>query len=165
MSPPKPPFFRNPGSYANIPDELKLLLQWVLWKFVLKENGTWTKVPYSPHSSVNFIKARVNDPTTWGSFEQVEKKMRESDEYDGIGFVFTEDDPYVGIDLDNKKNDPEIAQEISQIASMFASYRERSPSGLGFHIIAKGTIPSSFNAGMVEMYDKGHYFTMTGDAV
>jgi putative DNA primase/helicase len=52
--------------FESIPDELKELDQWVCWR-IEKRNSKLTKVPYNPKSK---HKAKVNDPSTWGSFEE-----------------------------------------------------------------------------------------------
>ena len=67
-----------------------------------------------------------------------------SDAFDGIGFVFTPEDPYVGIDLDGARN-PEtgiIEPWASEIIAACASDTEISVSGTGVHIIIEGALPS-----------------------
>lgn len=162
-SPQKPYITRNPDLYANIPHELKLLSQWVLWGLIYdSERDYWKKIPFSP---VTGRMASSINPADWGAFQQVENVIRTSNKYDGIGFVFTADDPYIGIDLDNKKNDPLIRDEIGRLAGRFNSYREYSPSRTGFHIIMKGSIPAPLKKGVIEIYSTARYFTMTGDAI
>ena len=74
--------------------------------------------------------------------------------------------PYVGIDLD-KCRDPEtgkIEPWAEAIIRELDSYTELSPSGRGFHIWVRGTLPQGpRRAGRVEMYDNGRYFTVTGN--
>jgi primase-polymerase (primpol)-like protein len=109
----------------------------------------------------------VNDPATWGTFESAKKRFNEGD-VDGFGFVFTENDPYVGIDLDNcrDKKTGTITDRAQKIISSFASYTELSPSGTGVHIIAKGVLPGKGKKdGNIEMYDQGRYFTFTGETI
>ncbi|MEM1427833.1 MAG: hypothetical protein AAGG09_00065 [Pseudomonadota bacterium] len=84
-----------------------------------------------------------------------------------IGFVFTEADPFVGIDLDVPEGGtPSEGQQ--RIYEAFDTYAERSPSGRGLHIIAKGKVAKggvrNSNLG-VEIYSSGRFFTFTGDAV
>lgn len=53
-----------------------------------------------------------------------------------VGFVFTRDDPFVGIDLDHCR-DPEtgkIKPWALEIVAKLNSYSEVSPSGTGLHI-------------------------------
>jgi hypothetical protein len=87
--------------------------------------------------------------------------------YSGIGYVFTEDDPYTGIDLDKCcDSNGNIDQWAQDIIDALNSYTEISPSGTGIHIIVKGTLPQGRNRnGHIEAYSNGRYFTMTGNRV
>ena len=66
---------------------------------------------------------------------------------DGIGFVFTSDDRYTGIDLDKCRNPKtgEISPKAVEIVRLLNSYTEISPSGCGLHIILKGKLPPGGN--------------------
>src|SRR5215217_2450700 len=86
---------------TQTPSGLKLREQWLVWRWE-KRNDKWTKVPYDARSGKY---ASHSDSSTWcllvealGSYE--------SGGYDGIGFVFSEDDPYAGVDFDGVR-DPE----------------------------------------------------------
>lgn len=80
-----------------------------------------------------------------------------------IGFVFTESDPYLGIDIDEIT---ELAQELLSSARERGAYVERSPSGRGWHIIGHGKLARGVGKGKVdpgvEAYSQGRYFTVTG---
>jgi primase-polymerase (primpol)-like protein len=109
--------------------------------------------------------ASTADSETWGSFERALQHATKPT-VDGIGFVFTDADPYVGIDLDDCR-DPEtggLSDEAVEIVMRLQSYTEVSPSGTGLHVIARGTLPDGpRRRGSVEMYDERRFFTMTGD--
>jgi len=82
----------------NIPDELKVRPQWVVWKAIWRaESEKLDKVPYSAESE---RKASSTDLITWSTFENACDAL-ETGEYGGLGFVFSSGDPYTGIDLDN----------------------------------------------------------------
>jgi primase-polymerase (primpol)-like protein len=83
----------------------------------------------------------------------------------GIGFVFTESDPYCGIDLDDVIDENGVIDpEAHAIIDKMDSYTEVSQSGRGIHIIVRGKKPNSqCRRGNVEIYDKGRYFALTGD--
>jgi putative DNA primase/helicase len=136
------------------------LPQWVCWRSE-ERDGKRTKVPYSPSSGA---RARSDDPETWGTLYEAREAVREND-YDGIGFVFTADDPFCGVDLDGCL-DPETGEVepwALEIVEELASYTEISPSGTGLHILVRATLPSDGNRnGKVEMYDRGRFFTVTG---
>ena len=154
----------------NIPQELRDRDQWVLWKAVEKTNGSGvakiTKVPYSAITPETPRKASVTNPQHWSSFDQVANALILEDGYDGIGFVFTKNDPYVGVDFDNCIDehgviDPEVQQAIHQLDS----YTEISVSGRGIHSIPRGALKGAGHCDTrrgFEMYDHSRYFTFTG---
>lgn len=149
-------------NYDRIPQELKALPQWLVWRYELRnENEKPTKVPFNPG---NGHKASVSDPTTWVSFEQAVAAHHARIGYDGIGFVFTVNDPYCGIDFD--ETDPEIPEDFErqkQIFDFLNSYSEYSPSGKGIHTIVRATVPHGRKRSNIEVYSSERYFTFTGN--
>ena len=148
----------------NIPKELKQRQQWVLWKAVLK-GAKVTKIPFT----VTGNNASSTKPETWASFEDVANAYsRNGHNFDGIGFVLTKDDPYTGFDFDKCRNpeseetDPNIRENINALDS----YSEVSPSGTGYRVIVKATLPpSGRKKGNVECYQDGRYLTITGHSL
>lgn len=142
-----------------IPAELFEYKQWVLWRRV-DVNGRIAKLPISPWSG----KAAACDrPETWSTYRHVgyaRRKFRS----DGIGFVFTSDDPFCGIDIDRCRTSiGEIAADAQALVHRFGSYTELSPSGSGIHILVKAKLPGpGRRSGNLEIYDSGRYFTITG---
>lgn len=143
-------------SYANIPHELQLLPQWVVWRFELTDDGKQTKVPYNARTG---FRASHSDRSSWSTFEEA---LASSSFYSGIGFVFTAFDPYCGIDLDATEDEEATARQV-KILDAFNSYAEWSPSGKGIHIIVKAQIPHGRKRASIEIYDKERYFTFTGN--
>jgi len=82
--------------------------------------------------------------------------------------VFTDDDPIVGVDLDDCR-DPEtddVDDAALDIIERLDSYTEVSPSGTGYHVLITGTLPDGRNRrGSIELYDTARFFTVTGDHV
>ena len=144
-----------------IPQELKLLRQWVLW---VKErrDGKLTKVLKNARTGKN---AESDDPSTWSTFDEAVDGLEVFAEFDGVGFVFSADDPYVGIDLDSCVGENlELADWARQIVDTVDTYTEYSPSQKGVHMIARAVLPPGRRRkGPLEMYSEGRYFTMTGD--
>ena len=144
----------------KIPKELRDYPQWVVWKWE-ERDGKSTKPPYDPKTGK---RASHSDLSTWGTFEDAVKALDKG--FDGIGFVFTEDDPFCGIDLD-KCRDPasaEIKPWALKIIKEFDSYTEVSPSKTGLKIFIKGKLPEGgIKTKHVEVYDKLRFFTVTGD--
>jgi len=137
--------------------------QWICWR-EQERDGKPTKVPITPGSG-EF--ASSTDEQTWTSFDNA-LEYAKSANADGIGFVFTADDPFVGVDLDDCR-DPDSAtvEEVAQdIIDRLDSYTERSPSGTGYHVLIEGELPDGRNRkGTIEMYDSARFFTVTGDHV
>ncbi|HLL39212.1 MAG TPA: AAA family ATPase [Rubrobacteraceae bacterium] len=139
----------------QLPDELKAENSWVLWK-KKRRNGKVTKVAYQ----VDHRQASSTDPATWTTFETAATAFERDGFFDGIGFVFHPESPYAGADIDD------VTEERAQHwIDRFDSYTERSPSGNGFHIICKATVPTGTNREEGELYSSGRFFTMTGDVV
>lgn len=134
-----------------IPDELTTLPQWVV--------AGSNKVPLNPRS---LHAASVTDSRTWGTYQQACATAQQHGLY--IGFVFTAEDPFVGIDLDA----PETAEQVTRhqtILKEFNTYTETSVSGKGVHLICKGRVPHAAKRDRVEVYDRERYFIITGNTL
>ncbi len=168
--PPRPPATTPRIVVENIPADLKELPQWVAWNCELrgKKDGIArrTKVPIDVRSGG---KASSTDPATWTSFEEALAAARTRG-YDGIGFVFTPEDPYCGIDLDDCLDDHgEPVPEAREILKELDSYAEVSPSGTGVKAFVRASVPCGRGRrtraegfGEIEVYDRGRFFTVTG---
>jgi hypothetical protein len=161
----------HPPDFAAIPDCLTEAPQWVLWRYEWKEEeGKYSKVPYSAHT---LSRASSTAPRTWAPFNvAVQSYMGHKTRFDGIGFVFTTEDDFVGIDFDHciTVNEESGELELTEFAKAwmdsFESYTEITPSGSGLHIIIKGKLPQNIRHKVsqlgIEAYEHGRYFTMTG---
>ena len=164
---------------TNFPQELRAILQWMFWRGEgrIDQSTGEEKVSKPPIDPKTLRKADKTDPRTWGTFEDccagIECalegwKEEDSDAYrgGGLGFVFTEQDPYTGIDLDECRDRAtgEIEPWARQLIAVLHSYTEISPSGTGVHIYVKGHLAGTGqNKKPVELYDRKAYFTVTGD--
>ena len=162
--------------YLKIPQEIKQTRRWICYK-IEERDGKQTKVPYN---AINGDYARSNDSYTWTIFRVAITGCIKFG-FDGIGFMLGEDKntgiKYFGIDLDNHEDPitgkkPMTQDQFFDFSSEFVnalkSYTEYSHSGEGIHIICKGTLPEGArrrNGVGVEMYDKGRFFTMTGNVI
>ncbi|MBK8246539.1 MAG: AAA family ATPase [Gemmatimonadetes bacterium] len=147
-----------------IPAELRARDQWVTWRAETR-GGRLTKIPYASLTR----KASSTDPDTWRSFSSAVADYETNPEFDGIGYVFSPDDPLFGVDLDKCRNPDtgEITPEALEWVEKFATYTEVSPSGTGLKLFGIGAMPEGFSgkrsAGAnVEAYDHARYFTVTG---
>ena len=146
----------------NIPAELRSSPRWVGWR-TEDRDGKLTKVPYC----IDGRRASVSDPNTFTDFDSATTALV-AGKYTGVGFVFTDDDDIVGVDLDHCRNPEsgELANWAEDIVVSLNSYSEISPSGTGLHILVHGQLrPGRRRKGGVEMYDSGRYFTVTGQHV
>jgi putative DNA primase/helicase len=146
----------------------------VTWRYEWRETK-WTKVLRRCKGNAN---AKVNDPATWSSFDAaVAAYGRRShphhiDHVDGIGYVFSADDPFVGGDLDRclDENGNLLPWAVPIVAAL-PTYAEVSPSGRGIKFTAIGKLPGNGTrvngfgedgTGEIELYDRLRFFTFTG---
>ena len=146
-----------------IPERLRERDQWVCWREEDRD-GKPTKIPVTPGAG-GFASATESE--TWANFEAA-LDYTETEHADGIGFVFTDNDPIVGVDLDDCR-DPEtgdVDDAALDIIARLDSYTEVSPSGTGYHVLIRGELPEGRNRrGSVELYDTARFFTVTSDHV
>jgi len=146
-----------------VPARLREREQWVCWR-IEERDGKETKVPVNPETG-GFGSA--TDAVTWTDVETTVSAV-ESGEADGVGFVFSEQDSLVVVDLDDCR-DPEsgvVDDVAADIIERLDSYTEVSPSGTGFHVLVEGSLPDGRNRrGSVECYETAWFFTVTGDHV
>ena len=141
----------------NIPEELKAYRQWVLHK---------NKIPYCFRGG----KASSTNQNTWGAFDEIYweyENCTNGEDYGGVGFVFTDDDPFVGIDIDKCVDEGGKLSDMAQeIVNKLDSYTEYSPSGKGIHIIIKADLTGvgrKCDSIGLEIYSTSRYFTVTGN--
>ena len=152
----------------RVPDDLTERDQWVLWRYETRKGKPKpTKVPYQ----INGALASSTDPATWTTYEEALAAWQaHPQQFSGIGFVFTKDDPYCGIDLDHALNrDGSLKTWAAKILPQFqGAYAEISPSGLGVKIWVRGKLPGPGkqvdigHGQRVEMYGQGRFFAVTG---
>ena len=160
----------NPVKPQNIPELLKDLKHWVVWKaFNEKLDGRFDKVPisWSMGHKVNHL-----DKNHQMCFQDA-LGAYQGGLGDGIGISLNSDpvacneagEPLylIGVDLDKVAGSEQNKRTAKSICKSVGSYCEISPSGTGIRIFAlskellgKGQSPSG------EMYHKGRFLTVTG---
>lgn len=153
----------------NIPDTLIERRQWVTWRYEddPKRPDKPKKMPKNPATGNN---AQTNNAQTWGTYQQAQAALS-GRKHSGVGFVFTDEDPFVGGDLDGCRN-PETG-EIDEWAKTWidrllpVAYIEVSPSGKGVKFVAEGELPKALKVALgehtgVELYAQRRFFTITG---
>lgn len=148
---------------APVPPELAEREQWVAWRYEHRAGETKpTKVPYDARTGQ---RASTTDPSTWTSLERAQQFCVTSGAA-GVGYVLSEHDPYVGVDLDHCRNPQSGAIDhwARDIVTRLNSYTEVSPSGAGLRIFVRGDLPPrGRRKGSIEMYTRARFLTITGD--
>lgn len=153
----------------KIPAQLRDRIQWVVWKYT-NRGGKPTKVPYQPSGN----EARSNDSATWSDFDTC---AAIADQYEGVGFMLSAADPFVGVDLDGCRDAEtgEIEPWARDIIAKANTYTEVSPSQTGVKLFVRGTWPHGGKrmkfdldgeicdkAPGIEVYSQLRYFATTG---
>jgi DNA-binding CsgD family transcriptional regulator len=135
----------------NFPEELTSKNSWIIHK---------EKVPKNPKTGKNL----TGPVDKWGANFNDACKALEKYKASGLGFVFTAENDYCGIDLDSCIENGVINEKAKNIINSCDSYTEKSFSGTGIHIIVKSTNKEKklYKKNGVEIYDRSRYFTMSG---
>jgi primase-polymerase (primpol)-like protein len=148
----------------NIPDPLKALHQWCVWRRTLID-GKLKKIPYQPNGKP----AKSNDAATWSSWEAA-LAAYQTGKYDGLGLFMAGN--LTGIDLDHCIDASGATPAATEILERFGgTYIEVSPSGTGYRIFCYGKPGRSGKNGgavkWVEVYAEGspRYLTVTGNVI
>lgn len=179
-----------PAVLDAIPLELRSIPRWIVWDYCdYGEAGKKPrKVPLTPGRDVG---ANYTDPAVWRPFDDVLEEARRRGGL-GIGFVFSEDDDLVGVDLDDAIAAGPIVQIVDEIDDPFArgralaerlkpwakeifdrfeTWAEASPSGSGVHFVGRGerivgkSTAKISETERVERYSQLRWFTFSGDVM
>ena len=155
-------------NFDNIPAELRDRPQWVAWVAKARDDGKATKVPVIATETPIGL-ASVTDPATWRDFDAAVGALRWAD---GLGFVFTADDEFTGVDLDNCiTTGGELHPAALEVVEELGGYAELSPSGNGVHVVIRANLNGHDRSrtgktpwgGMFEAYSSRRFFTVTGE--
>jgi putative DNA primase/helicase len=141
-----------------IPVELRERRQWVVFRFEPNPGKPKPrKVPYRVDAPTR--RAASDDPASWATFEEAAAIVA-SGQADAIGYCFAADDPFVGVDLDDKFSEEERAAIVRELES----YTERSVSGEGEHVIVRASLNGHGRnrSGGFEVYERERFFLVTG---
>jgi hypothetical protein len=147
---------------AGIPQELKARDQWIVWR--AEGNGAKkTKVPYiaALKNGELTYRASSRNPKHWTSFDKALKVYKSTDA-SGIGYVFSENDPYAVADFDDALKDGAVDERVEKWLEELDTYTEVSVSGNGFHVICEADIGAGASVAGYEVYDRSRYIAMTG---
>jgi primase-polymerase (primpol)-like protein len=160
--------------HLQFPAELIRRNQWCVWRIEPDEKGHPTKVPYRPDGR----KASSKDPRTWSTFSAVTDSLTRKPEYLGAGYFLAADDPICGVDLDVclDANGAPYSWAAEIIPRFQNTYRARSVSGYGLHVLCLAVLPDTgrnFNVpngptnpsgkrAQIGLFDRGRLFALTG---
>ena len=129
----------------NFPKEILSHRQWLDWREErCPKAHRLVKVPYDPKTGYH---ASSVDPVTWATIDEAIASV-EKYKLHGIGYVFTEANGIIGVDLDKCI----IDGKLNEIATVFLekaprTYIELSPSGKGLHALIRGKLPPGCGKG------------------
>lgn len=144
-------------AHLQIPADLRALRQWV----VSDPKGR-------PINARTGGGAMSNNPKTWSDFDTVMQACAARGPDYLPAFALSDADPYCIVDLDDKPDKPasdETRELFDHIINGLDSYCERSRSGRGFHVIVEADLLAPLKTAHVEIYDRAHFVTLTGDVV
>ena len=151
-----------PLQIEGIPESLRAIPRWVLWRNVQRtkpnRQKVWAKLPMTVDGSA----ASSTDPSTWTDFDTACDAFIMGG-YDGLGLVLGAD--VHGIDLDDcRAADGSLTALAEEVLDRVQGYAEVSPSGTGIKVFALTNLDqgrTKKDVG-VELYRDGRYFTVTG---
>jgi len=141
------------------------LKQWVCYRLEPQPGkDKMTKIPYDPGTG---WAASTVDPNTWQTYD-VAFNAWQAGHYSGIGFVFTENDPYFFFDLDGCVDLETGAMEPEASGLMHAfpgAAWEYSQSGEGIHIVGRCDVAALGNRrnrwnGWLEFYTSQRFMAL-----
>lgn len=139
----------------NIPFEMTVQPRWILWDYRQRE-GQWVKVPLK----INGKPAKVNDPSTWSTFDEALDAYRFGD-YSGIGIVL-DGSGLACIDLDKCiDGDGGYTDQAQEVLNALDTYTEVSASGRGLHLFVDSPRRGNFTKPF-EFYTGLRYIAVTG---
>lgn len=144
-----------------IPEAIKHLDQWVVWKAEPKAGGAMNKVPYT----VQGHKASSINPSTWTDYYTALAGYQEDDSgWDGIGFMVRKETQIILLDFDHVRSGHTGVIDANVLAAIqrLGTYAEISPSGTGVRVIGFGTLERAITTPRLQGWVTGRYVTVTG---
>lgn len=166
----------------HIPQELKERQQWLCYRKEWNaDKQKYDKIPKAPRWTIDgdyIKKIGVRSSDEWTTHdeaqafvEETQERLDEDEALSGVGFVLTEDDPYVFLDLDDHVEGGEISELARDWLDTLNGWSEVSQSGEGLHTFVKaydfsfdGLKKRDDSIG-VEMYSDARFAALTGDTL
>jgi hypothetical protein len=145
-----------------IPKPLEALTEYN--QFILWKNTDGKKLPIDHRT---MAPGSAHDSATWLSADEAVYLAGMCGDSFGVGFVFTEDDPFFFVDIDHCLVDGAwSATATALMAALPGASVEVSQSGTGLHIIGRGTCPphACKNIALgLELYTERRFVALTGE--
>lgn len=144
------------------PEAFKSYRQFIVWASVPQPApDPPKKVPINPQT---LYAADPHNPAAWLSYQEAATMADLLGPGYGIGFVFTDSDPFWFLDIDHCG--PDWSPLARQLCQAFAGCAvEISISGTGLHVFGSGPVPAhgckNGQAGL-ELYTSGRFAALTG---
>lgn len=150
----------------NIPDSLKKLRRWVVFKIGRQGN----KLKKFPINARTFEPAKSNCPEDWSSFGVVRSLVVKS-KYQAVAFALVPDDGFVGFDFDNcVDSECQVHKAVVNVLDELNTYTESSISGNGVRAIVRGQLRGTRSTTKktpwgdeFAMFDCGKFLIFTGN--
>lgn len=156
-----------PANLAHLANERRFVCyKYSPAKQPFDKNGKPSKPRKTPFNPLTGKGARMDDPTTWGTYAECIARMQQwPGWFAGIGIVLLPGD--VGIDWDDCVTVGQPAAHVQHVLDQLTgrAYMEISVSGNGVHAITLGHIPASVKTDPIELYpgESGRFFTLSGN--
>lgn len=143
--------------------------QFILYKLVPQTEFKTKKIPLDPHTLQAFKKGAdwQNDPAAVTTFENASEMCGRLGHGHGVGFLFTNKDPFFFVDLDDCLNGDRWSDKALDImAALSGAAIEVSQSGRGLHIFGTcGQLPAHAMEveGVGGFYTEKRFVALTGD--
>ena len=167
----------------NFMDSLKNIDRWVCWDFEafkawdIEAAKRWDALSEEEKAKPSLCKKKIKNPhkkplqingygasstnsATWNTYTNCE-----SSKFKGLGFVLSDIDDIVAIDIDHcrNKDSGKLTDYALYILKLFSSLTETSQSQTGLHIFCRGKIPQAMKTKTIEIYSTERYICTTGD--
>lgn len=144
----------------RVPEALRRL-RWAVWYPEQRDNGKFAKCP----RNIGGYPRKANEPETWPTFEQCKAAVARG-QYPGFGALLDGSDDLVGVDVDDASETfnkhPEVKRLLSEHLKQ-GGYVEQSPSGNGYRVFVRGSLPvDGAKHGGLEIYKDKRFITVTG---
>lgn len=159
-------------SLPNALSALRNYPQFVLWKLV-PDTPKPRKVPINPITLRAFEKGEdwQNNPNKWIGADQAITTLQYLDDSYGLGFLFTDKDPFFFVDIDACLENGQWSQLAMGLMGYFPGAAvEVSQSGTGLHIFGKyeGVAPEHAKKNQplnIEYYTERRFVALTGNNI